>query len=274
MPRDVHRDDMWYGDHEDDEPDDGTRPADAGAYWRRRFLILCAGVVVLGACALLFPGAHHAQSQPSAAASASMAALTRQQSLPPAATGSAWQPPSPKPSPKPSPSARPSPSATPSASAKKSKQKVSTSYHPHSSASPSDSGGAKSCASGDIVLSLFAGKSSYTAGDKPTFSVYAVSTGSAPCTLPYGAGAVSVVVTRHGQVVWDSAACKPAAAKPVQFTQGVPQVLTLTWNRKAAGPAGCAGSLPASASGTLDAVALPSGSSGGKSSPVATFKIS
>jgi hypothetical protein len=74
MPRDVHRDDMWYGDHEDDEPDDGTRPADAGAYWRRRFLILCAGVVVLGACALLFPGAHHAQSQPSAAASASMAA--------------------------------------------------------------------------------------------------------------------------------------------------------------------------------------------------------
>lgn len=266
---------MWYGDHEDDEPDDGTRPADAGAYWRRRFLILCGGVVVLGACALLFPGAHHAQGHPSAAASASVAALTRQQSLPPAATGSAWQPPSPSPSP--SPSAHPSPSAsasaTPSAAAKKSKQKASTSSRPHSSASAAGSGGARSCSPGDIVLSLFTGKPSYAAGDEPEFSVYAVSTGSAPCTMPYGAGAVSVVVTRHGQVVWDSAACKPAAAKPVQFTQGVPQVLTFAWNRKATSPAGCAGSLPASASGTLDAVAMPGSSGGGKPSPVARFKI-
>jgi len=78
-------------------------------------------------------------------------------------------------------------------------------------------------------------------------------------------------VTRHGRVVWDSAACKPAAAKPVLFSQGVPQLLAVTWNRKASGPAGCAGSLPAGDTGTFDAVAMRTG---GQSSPVTTFKIS
>ena len=70
-------------------------------------------------------------------------------------------------------------------------------------------------------------------------------------------------------MVWDSAACKPSAAKPVRFTLGVPQVLTLAWNPKAAGPAGCAGSLPAGTPGTLDAVAM----SDGQSSPVHAFKL-
>ena len=36
---------------------------------------------------------------------------------------------------------------------------------------------------------------------------------TAPSLFGVGAGAVQVVVTRHGQVVWDSAACKPAPAK-------------------------------------------------------------
>jgi hypothetical protein len=117
------------------------------------------------------------------------------------------------------------------------------------------------------VLSLFTGESSYPRGARPNFSVYAVSTSAAACTLPYGAGSVQVVVTWHGHVVWDSAACKPAAAQPVQFTLGVPQELTMIWNPKAAAPAGCAGSLPAGAAGTLDAVAM----SDGQSSPVRAF---
>jgi len=51
----------------------------------------------------------------------------------------------------------------------------------------------------------------------------------------------------------------------------VPQLLAVTWNRKASGPAGCAGSLPAGDTGTFDAVAMRTG---GQSSPVTTFKIS
>jgi hypothetical protein len=43
----------------------------------------------------------------------------------------------------------------------------------------------------------------------------------------------------------------------------------MTWNPKAAQPEGCAGSLPAGAGGTLDAVAM----SDGESSPVRSFKM-
>ena len=93
---------------------------------------------------------------------------------------------------------------------------------------------------------------------------------AAACTLPYGAGSVQVVVTWRGHVVWDSGACKSSAAKPVRFTLGVPQELTMIWNPKAAQPAGCAGSLPAGAAGTLDAVAM----SDGQSSPVRSFTLS
>ena len=120
------------------------------------------------------------------------------------------------------------------------------------------------------MLSLFTGQPSYGRAARPKFDVYAVSTSSSACTLRYGPGSVQVVVTRRGRVVWDSAACKLSAASPARFTLGVPQVLTITWNRRAARPPGCAGSLPAGAWGTFDAVALTDG----QSSPVRSFKLS
>ena len=79
-----------------------------------------------------------------------------------------------------------------------------------------------------------------------------------------------VVVTRNGRVVWDSDSCKPPAAPSVRFTLGVPQVLSITWNRQAKEPAGCAGALPAGGGGTFDAVALTYG----QSSPVRSFTLS
>ena len=96
------------------------------------------------------------------------------------------------------------------------------------------------CTPSHIVLSLFTGQASYGPGALPKFDVYAVSTSSSACTLSYGPGSVQVVVTRHGRVVWDSAACKLSAAPSARFTLGVPQVLTITWNRRAARPSGCA----------------------------------
>jgi hypothetical protein len=188
-----------------------------------------------------------------------MAALARQQSLPPAATGSGWAPPSPTPSASP---------ASLAATAEPAKQKVSVAYRPRASSTPAS----PACSPAGIVLSLFTSQPSYAAGEAPKFSVYAVSTSRSACTMPYGAGSVQVVVTQHGQVVWDSAACKPAAAEKARFTLGVPQVLTLSWNRKASGPAGCAGALPAGAAGTFDAVAMRGGQPG-QSSPVTTFKL-
>ena len=259
MRMDADTDEEGRGDNYDDAS--GSEVRDPRTYWRRRFFILCGGVIALGACTLLFPAVHQPSAHDAAATSASMAALAKQQALPTVAYGSAWPQPS-------KPAASPTPSAAVPTTAKDAKKKVSTAGHP----SPSPSASRKTaaaCAQADVVLSLFTSQPSYAKGERPQFSVYAVSTAAAPCTLPYGGGSVQVVVTRHGHVVWDSAACKPAAAKPVSFTRGVPQVLTVIWNPKATAPAGCAGSLAAGNSGPLDAVAL----SDGQSSPVATFTV-
>jgi hypothetical protein len=255
MWTDTDRDETRYDGSEDAPEADSWEPGDPNAYWRRRFFILCGGVVALGLCAWLFPGAH--QGRPSAAASASMAALASQQALPPAATGNAW-----------SPSPAPKPSASPRASGGSPKQKLSLAYRPRTSASAS---GGHTC--GSVVLSLTTTQPAYTAAaGQPKFKVYAVSTAQGSCTLRYGAGSVAVMVTRHGQVVWNSTACKPKEAPAVTFTQGVPRVLAMTWDRGATGPAGCAGSLPAGSEGTLDAVAMMT-MMNGKSSPVAKFKL-
>ena len=277
---------MWkdadrYEDGEDDydATTDQGAVRDPNAYWRRRFFILGGGIVVVGLCVWLFPGADHATAHTTATANASMAALEHRGTLPPAAYGSPWPGPTPKKTaeptvvatPSPKPSAKPSPTSA-------STGKVGTGYHPAASPSPSTSPSASTtakvkgprCAPSDIVLSLFTGQPSYGQGASPKFDVYAVSTSSSACTLTYGAGSVQVVVTSHGRVVWDSAACKPSAAAAVRFTLGVPQVLTVSWNRQAKAPSGCAGTLPAGASGTFDAVALTDG----QSSPVRSFTLS
>jgi hypothetical protein len=242
---------------DDDAPHDLEPVGDPGAYWRRRFFILGGGVAVLGLCVWLFPGGHPAPPRASATTQASMAALARQGTLPSAAYGSAW------------------PGVTharASTAAAKPQGKSTARAHPDASPSPDPTATASSgprCAPSDIVLSLFTGQLSYGKGALPKFDVYAVSTSSSACTLSYGPGSVRVVVTRRGRVVWDSAACKLSATAPVRFTLGVPQVLTITWNRRAAGPSGCAGSLPAGTRGTFDAVALADG----QSSPVRSFKV-
>ena len=268
---DAERDDEGYDDDGDASDDDAWDLSDHGAYWRRRFFILCAGVVAFGICAWLLPGARHAAVTSAAARESGVAAATRG-SLPPAAYGPAWSSPVPSPSPTPSPG-----DSAKLAEKTKKLHKVGTSYHPRHSASPSASStsptgkvkAGAACTPADIVLSLFTSQASYGRNARPRFNVYAVSTAAADCKLSYGRGAVQVIVTNHGHVVWNSAACDPPPAKPVRFTLGVPQLLTLTWNRKAASPAGCAGSLPADFTGTLRAVAM----SHGQSSPVRTFSI-
>jgi hypothetical protein len=260
MPMNANRDEDEMDDY--DAPDDFAGPEDdPTAYWRRRFIILAGGIAVLGLCVWLFPGSRPAPARTPQSASASMAALARHGALPSAAYGTAWL----------GPAARAS--AQPSAKAKKTRQ--SKAHHPSRRPSPADtasaaaSAAASRCAPAGIVLSLFTSQDSYPQRVLPTFNVYAVSTSATACTLAYGPGSVRVVVTRHGHVVWDSARCKPPAAGRVRFTLGVPQELTIAWNRRATGPSGCAGSLSAGAAGTFDAVAMTAG----QSSPVRAFKL-
>jgi hypothetical protein len=231
-------------------------------YWRRRFLILCAGVIALGVCAWMIPGVNAPSKRVVAQARQSAAALGKQQVPSAVAYGNAWARPTPA-----APSAPPSAAPASTAPAKLAKTK-----RPAPSGHPSPAPGAAGpspCAPSSIVLSLFTSEPRYARGARPAFSVYAVSTKAAACTLSFGAGAIQVIVTRGGRVVWDSAACRPAPAKAARFTLGVPQVLTLTWNPRATRPSGCGGSLRAGESGTFDAVAM----SHGQASPVRAFKI-
>lgn len=259
-------------------PSRGRRDAaDSSAYWRRRFFILAGGLVALGLCAWLIPGGHHPASTTATERQSAVAMATRD-TLPSAAYGPAYgshtRRPAPTASVKPSPSgsvtstvsATPTVPVTHTHAAKK--PKVAVSGHPSGSASPSAPGGAQ-CAPHDIVLSLFTTAPSYAPHAMPTFQVFAVSTAATPCTMTYGPGAVQVVVTRQGHVVWNSAACKPKPGSPVRLTLGVPHELTVTWNRQATSPPGCAGTLPAGASGTFDVVAMVAG----QSSPVRTFAL-
>ena len=237
-------------------------PADPNAYWRRRCIVLLGALTVLAGFAWLFTGNEAAPSPArSAAASSSAAVLRAGDGLPSAAYGSAWAGAEPT-------LATPI-TATPQATAQPNASQSANSVSPSPAASASTAVSGPACPPGDIVLSLFTSKGSYGQGEWPQFDVYAVSTGASPCVMAYGAGAVRVVVTWHGRVVWDSTSCDLAAAKTVQFRLGVPQLLTIRWDRQAVGPSGCAGTLSPGASGTFDAVALAAG----QSSQVRPFRL-
>ena len=264
--------DSAYDSRYDTTVDDGWNLGADRVYWRRRFLILCAGVIALGGCAWLIPGAHSPSGRATAKARQSVAALDKRQVLPKAVYGSTWASPAPAASVPPSTASSVSPSVSPSVPASTAAAKPANTKRTATGGNPSPTASAAAtspCAPAGVVLSLFTSQASYARGARPAFSVYAVSTKAAACTLPFGAGAVQVIVTRDGRVVWDSAACRPAPAKPARFTLGVPQVLTLTWNPRATRPSGCGGALAAGESGTFDAVAM----SHGQSSPVRAFRI-
>jgi hypothetical protein len=268
MQKDAERDGEEF-DGDGETSDEGSwYLTDNGAHWRRRFFVLCAGVVALGVCAWLLPGARQAPGTSAAAREDAMAAATRQ-SLPGAAYGPAWSSRAPSPS--------PADSAKLAGKTKKPRQAGTSHHHPRQAGSPAASSAASAphrraasaCAPGDIVLSLFTSQAGYGRKARPRFNIYAVSTAAAGCTLTFGPGAVQVIVTSRGRVVWNSAACHPPAASRVRFTLGVPRLVTVTWDRGAPRPAGCAGFLPAGFTGSLRAVAM----SHGESSPSRTFRL-
>src|SRR5215469_16224987 len=92
---DTDSDEERLGGEEYDTADAEWDPEADRVYWRRRFLILCAGVVALGVCAWLLPSATPPSRQAAAEASQSVAAMNKQLALPAAASGSAWASPAP-----------------------------------------------------------------------------------------------------------------------------------------------------------------------------------
>src|SRR5437660_1744168 len=127
------------------------RSADPEAYWRRRFFILVAGLVVLVGIAWLLSGKGHGTP-----ASSPTTALRAGDTLPSAAYGSAW------------PGATPTLGTSPSAAvstAQPTPSASSISQTPVANTSPGAAG--SRCAPADIVLSLFTSQASYTQSERP-----------------------------------------------------------------------------------------------------------
>ena len=249
-------------DSDDLEPGaPGYAYSDPESYWRRRFFILVVGLVLVGGITWVLSvmaGPVKPIQVAGKGHGGPSASLSVRDTLPAAAYGapSAGGP----------LSGGASAAATPTAASSRSASAGgSATVH----AAPG-----RTCSPASIVLSLFTAQSRYSAGQQPRFEVYAVSTAPGTCELAYGPSGVRVVVTRKGQVMWDSAACAPQGRAPVapgpaRFTQGVPRVTAITWDRRAS-RSGCAGAVPAGASGTFDAVAMADG----MSSQVRAFSLS
>jgi hypothetical protein len=116
-------------------------------------------------------------------------------------------------------------------------------------------------------MTLFTSKSSYTSKQRPVFTVYAVSTMPGGCKIKFGAGAIRVIVTRYGHVVWNSAECPSSQIKTVRLARGVPAEMSVTWNRGA--KYGCRGWLPARSYGWFTASAR----NGDRSSAAINFQL-
>jgi hypothetical protein len=236
------------------------RDEDVNAYWRRRVIILAAGLVIFGLLAWALSGSGGAK--PSAAAR--QVAVVRVRSaneLPDAAYGSMPTTPTASPSPSPSPSVSGSAKVKSKTKAKakakaKAKHKRSAAVHPGSA-----------CPAGGVVMTLFSQRPSYVPGEQPVFTVYAVSTTATDCVFRFGPGAVRVLVSKHGRTVWDSADCGPAPVQQVRLVRGVPLQMSVTWNRKP--QYRCRGWLPGRSDGQFTAIAT----TGTQTTPPAAFAL-
>jgi hypothetical protein len=116
-------------------------------------------------------------------------------------------------------------------------------------------------------MTLYSQRPSYAPTGQPEFTVYAVSTSAVGCAFRFGPGAVRVVVSHQGKVVWDSAYCRPAPIDRVRLARGVPVQMSLTWNRHSG--YGCRGWLSPRPSGRFTAIAT----TGTQTTPAAYFDL-
>jgi len=244
MDRNAYRD-----DEDADQPD---------AYWRRRVITLVAGLALLGMLAWAFSGggkpASTARKAPpatvlpaaaysgpatspspgagaGASASAGSAATLPFLSVTPLARAS--QPGASQPGASQPGSGRPGSGN----SAGRAAAAPAAGNVPPGPAGGVEPGGG--CAPGAVVLSLFTSRTYYSAGQRPAFGVYAVSTASRACSFDVSPAKLHVLVMSSGRVIWDSADCTRGEPKRVaELRRGVPAQQSFTWNRTISLP-GC-----------------------------------
>jgi hypothetical protein len=255
MEQDAYRDD----DDDTDQPD---------SYWRRRVIMLVAGLSLLGLFAWIFSGGGGKPPVTPAAKTSQAAGIL------PAAAYSGVPTPTPTPtvtgsgsgSASPSPSASGKPTAGKTAAGKSPAKAHATSSAPAVTSARAPGGG---CYPSAVVLSLFSSQSDYPKGQNPEFDLYAVSTGSGTCSFSLSPAKLHVVVMSAGRIIWDSADCTHGSANQVAWlSRGVPAQESISWNRSISLP-GCVTLASAARAGTYQVQAR----SASVDSPVRTFKL-
>jgi hypothetical protein len=217
-------------------------------YWRRRVVVLAAGVAVLGLPVWAVnqalggsraPGQGSPRSNAGTVASAPSRAGPGQQA-PTSETADLGS--------QPRPSADPRGAGT----------------------APSPGPGGQTCARGAVRLTLRSAQRRYGPGELVTFVVGAVSTRSRPCRFDLGSKFTSLVVAFGGTPLWDSSSClRDSGLRVVMLSRGAPAFLRITWDRRTS-MSGCPGQGTAVKAGTYTAAAF----NGQIRSPATTFVLS
>ncbi len=126
------------------------------------------------------------------------------------------------------------------------------------------------CARGDIVISLSSGLPSFGPRQSPAFSVSVVSTQSAECSFNVGPSFLALIIKEGPVRVWSSADCvRGPGGLITALKRGVPTVLPITWDRRTSSP-GCSGRVTEVPAGVYTAYAAE----GAIVSDPVTFRVS
>jgi hypothetical protein len=136
--------------------------------------------------------------------------------------------------------------------------KPGTATKPTSSTSPGAFGGFKPkfCSWHSIVISVSATQVSFTAGQRPNFSLSVVSTQPTDCSFNVGPRHLALVIKEGPAKLWSSADCVRGTGSLVTaLRRGVPTDVAIGWNEKTSTP-GCGGPARSVPAGTYTAYAV------------------
>jgi hypothetical protein len=124
------------------------------------------------------------------------------------------------------------------------------------STSPSPRPRRQACAGAAVQLTLRSARHRYGPGEQVTFVVGAATTRRRPCRIDLGSRFTSVVVASGRTPIWDSSSClRGTGSRVVMLRRGAPAFRRVTWDRRTS-LSGCPGRGTAVAAGTYAAAAF------------------
>ena len=192
----------------------GQKLVSPATYWRRRVVVLAAGVAVLALPIWAVNqalGGSHAPGQGSARAHAGQ--VTGPSARPPARRGQA---------------------PTRATADLGSRPRARLPAIPRdASTSPSPRARRQACAGAAVQLTLRSARHRYGPGEQVTFVVGAATTRHRPCRIDLGSRFTSVVVASGSTPLWDSSSClRGTGSRVVMLRRGAPAYLRVTWDQR------------------------------------------